>query len=163
MPFPFTIDGRVDLPVTGPTGDQKKQILTLVGNLIVDLKPRHIQRDGNQIKFYGNVFRIAWISNWNHLAMVGHSVISVRSDSRGITIAYELGVVTWFAFTTIITLAGGAFAAIMPGETFSRIVLFPIGMWLLLFVGNYMIALMRFRSLLRQAIRATSSIDEPTV
>ena len=87
MPFPFTIEGRVDLPAALATADNEERMLTLLDKRIADLNPRQIQRDGNQIKFYGNVFRIAWITNWNHLAMVGRGVITVRSDPH-LTISY---------------------------------------------------------------------------
>jgi hypothetical protein len=163
MPFPLTIDGRLDIPLASPTADNVKQVVTVLSKRISELRPRRLQRDGNEIKFYGNVFRIAWISNWNRLAMVGPGLITVSSDPRGITIDYRLGVVSWFGFTTVITLSASAVAAVIPGETLSHIVVFPIFMWLLLFVGNYMIALMRFRSLLHHAVCEMRSIDDPAV
>ena len=58
MPFPFTIDGRIDLSVACPTADHGKRILTRMEKLIAGLEPRHLQCDSNEIKFYGNILSL---------------------------------------------------------------------------------------------------------
>jgi len=144
--FPTSIDGTVEL--SGSEAAPAEAVLSNVERELALASACDIRRRDTKITFRGGAFRM--VSNRNVLSIIGAGEITIDSNLPS-QLRYSFSCVEFFVFVTMMAGFVGMFS-VGRYPTYAPSYALPFGMWLLVFGGNYLIALARVQTLVKHAV-----------
>ena len=148
MPLPFSYSGRIS--VRGP--HDHKAALHKIERGLERLGARRVVRLGLEIQFSAGVVHLVLPKNF--LAVVGSGGVQARLSQAGLAVTYRI------RFTQILVasiLAVGFFSPwvlVAPNLSGREATAFLVGMWLWLYGGSVVVAIINFRRWLRNTVES---------
>jgi hypothetical protein len=105
------------------------------------LRANHVHRTGNELRFSGSAFGVAWTSNLLQVINEGH--LATEPDGTGVRVTYHLEFGRFFIVVSVFVLCslGLLLTAPLPWDLRA---LFVAAMWLWWFGGSVGLTLVRF-------------------
>ncbi len=127
-----------------------EMILSVLADRIFDERPSGFTTNQYQIKFSGGSFRFA--GDLNLLRSINHGVITVAPVDDKLVVSYEL---QFTELLMITSLFATIFGIVLSRGSLVQVFFLIVGLWLLLFIPNFILTAVRFDHLVRSVIEDT--------
>ncbi len=154
MPFPLSLNGEIEFNSVIEGNVKPENIRDIIASSLRELQGCSVRTDDSKILFscsWGTISR----RGWSILARFSRGEISLSAKETSLVVSYNLSILQEFVFDVVI---GGLLILAISHNSFIPIPvgLPSLGLWCLLFIGDYFVIAMRFRRFLKRCVREMS-------
>lgn len=144
--FPISASGIVRIEAHTVNTDA---VLTALRERFISFKPSSVIVRNNRLSFRAGIFRL--VLSTNVLLQFDHGHIDVTKAGHLIVITYDVSFIEMLVVGTVLV---AVFAYILPPSSLTWL-LFGFA-WAWLIGGNYLLGVLRFRSMIKEVVRQLS-------